>query len=123
MPNPESDDDSIPRYKRGFEWFSHLVKEDLSGKPWRRMGIFSFYDAPYAESERLYLSPKQVVLALAGEAKKQEQGLVFVVDAMEKGELTVRLTRATEGMRNGKRKKQTKKKKVSKRQTKKTKAP
>ncbi|MHA2140676.1 MAG: hypothetical protein ACXADC_08405 [Candidatus Thorarchaeota archaeon] len=87
MPNPEIDDDSIPRYKRGFEWFSHLVKEDLSGKPWRRMGVFSFYDAPYAESDRLYLSPKQVMLAMAGEAKKKEQGLVFVVDAMEKGEM------------------------------------
>ena len=87
MPTPEPDDDTIPRYKRGFEWFSHLVKEDLSGKPWRRMGVFSFYDAPYAESDRLYLSPKQVLLALAGEAKKKEQGLVFVVDAMEKGEM------------------------------------
>jgi hypothetical protein len=87
MPTPETDDDSIPRYKRGFEWFSHLVKEDLSGKPWRRMGLFSFFDAPYAESDRLYLSPKQVMLALAGEAKKKEQGLVFVVDSMEKGEM------------------------------------
>ena len=87
MPTPETDDDNIPRYKRGFEWFSHLVKEDLSGKAWRRMGVFSFYDAPYVESDRLYLSPKQVMLALAGEAKKKEQGLVFVVDSMEKGEM------------------------------------
>jgi hypothetical protein len=87
MPTSETDDASISRYKRGFEWFSHLVKEELSGKPWRKMGVFSFFDEPYAESDRLYLSPKQVMLALAGEAKKKEEGLLFVVDAMEKGEM------------------------------------
>ncbi|NHJ12765.1 MAG: hypothetical protein EAX95_03775 [Candidatus Thorarchaeota archaeon] len=85
---PEIDNDEyIPRYKRGFEWFSHLVKNNLSGRSWKRLGIFSFYDAPYAESDRLYLSPKQVMLAMAAEAKKKEQGLVFVVDALEKGEM------------------------------------
>ncbi|MFQ5833249.1 MAG: hypothetical protein ACE5H4_11135 [Candidatus Thorarchaeota archaeon] len=87
MPNPEIDDEDISRYKRGFEWFSHLVKKDVSGEPWRRLGVMSFYDAPFAESDRLYLSPKQVMLAMAGEAKKKEQGLVFVVDALEKGEM------------------------------------
>ncbi len=81
------DEESVSRYKRGFEWFSHLVKERVSGKPWRRLGVMSFYDAPYVESNRLYLSPKQVMLAMAGEAKKKEQGLVFVVDALEKGEM------------------------------------
>ncbi len=85
---PEANlDENIPRYKRGFEWFSHLVKDNLSGKSWKRLGIFSFYDAPYAESERIYLSPKQVMLAMAAEAKTKERGLVFVVDALEKGEM------------------------------------
>lgn len=85
---PETDyDENIPRYKRGFEWFSHLVRNNLSERSWRRLGIFSFYDAPYAESDRLYLSPKQVMLAMAAEARKKEQGLVFVVDALEKGEM------------------------------------
>ena len=85
---PEADfDENIPRYKRGFEWFTHLVKNNLSGKSWKRLGIFSFYDAPYAESSRLYLSPKQVMLAMAAEARTKERGLVFVVDALEKGEM------------------------------------
>ncbi|MHA2379253.1 MAG: hypothetical protein ACXADO_06495 [Candidatus Thorarchaeota archaeon] len=87
MPSPEIDEESISRYKRGFEWFSHLVKEKMCGRSWRRLGVMAFYDAPYAESDRLYLSPKQVMLAMAGEAKKKEQGLVFVVDALEKGEM------------------------------------
>jgi hypothetical protein len=85
---PEADfDENVSRYKRGFEWFSHLVKNDLSGRSWKRLGIFSFYDEPYAESDRLYLSPKQVMLAMAAEARTKERGLVFVVDALEKGEM------------------------------------
>ncbi|MGY5865019.1 MAG: hypothetical protein RTV41_10470 [Candidatus Thorarchaeota archaeon] len=87
MPEFEIDEDSIPRYKRGYEWFSHLANTEMSRRPWRRMGIFSFYDAPFAESDLLYLSPKQVMLTLAKIAKTKESGLVFVVDAMEKGEM------------------------------------
>ena len=87
MPDFEIDEDSIPRYKRGYEWFSHLANTEMSRRPWRRMGIFSFYDAPFAESDLLYLSPKQVMLTLAKIAKSKESGLVFVVDAMEKGEM------------------------------------
>ncbi|MFX1485340.1 MAG: hypothetical protein ACFFCP_19375 [Promethearchaeota archaeon] len=87
MPNTEIDEDSIPRYKRGYEWFSHLANSKLSRRPWRRMGIFSFYDAPFVESDLLYLSPKQVMLTLAKLAKSKESGLVIVVDAMEKGEM------------------------------------
>ncbi|KXH76300.1 MAG: hypothetical protein AM326_07410 [Candidatus Thorarchaeota archaeon SMTZ-45] len=87
MPYSETDDESIPRYKRGYEWFSHLANAKLSRKPWRRLGFFSFYDAPYAESELLYLSPKQVMLTMAKMAKAKENGLVFVVDAMEKDEM------------------------------------
>ena len=87
MSHSEIDDDSIPRYKRGYEWFSHLANADLSKRPWRRLGIFSFYDAPFAESDLLYLSPKQVMLTMARIAKAKETGLVFVVDAMEKDEM------------------------------------
>ena len=87
MSHSEIDDESIPRYKRGYEWFSHLANADLSRKPWRRLGIFSFYDAPFAESNLLYLSPKQVMLTMARMAKAKETGLVFVVDAMEKDEM------------------------------------
>lgn len=87
MPNTEIDEESIPRYKRGYEWFSHLANSEMSRRPWRRLGIFSFYDAPFAESDLLYLSPKQVMLTLAKIAKSKESGLVFVVDAMEKGEM------------------------------------
>ncbi|MHA1771599.1 MAG: hypothetical protein ACTSYL_05310 [Candidatus Thorarchaeota archaeon] len=77
----------IPRYTRGFEWFYHLSKTQLADRPWKRLGLLSFYDAPYVESEMLYLSPKQVMLAMAKLAKKKENGLVIVVDAMEKGEM------------------------------------
>jgi len=87
MSNSEIDDDSIPRYKRGYEWFSHLANSDLSRRAWRRLGIFSFFDAPFAESDLLYLSPKQVMLTMAKMSKAKEAGLVLVVDAMEKGEM------------------------------------
>ncbi len=87
MPYSETDDDSIPRYKRGYEWFSHLANAKLSRRTWRRLGIFSFYDAPFAESDLLYLSPKQVMLTMAKMAKTKESGLVLVVDAMEKDEM------------------------------------
>ena len=87
MTYSEIDEESIPRYKRGYEWFSHLANANLSKKEWKRLGLFSFYDAPYAESDLLYLSPKQVMLTMAKIAKRKEAGLVFVVDAMEKGEM------------------------------------
>lgn len=87
MAYSDIDEDSIPRYKRGYEWFSHLANASLSKKEWRRLGLFSFYDAPYAESDLLYLSPKQVMLTMAKIAKKKESSLIFVVDAMEKGEM------------------------------------
>ncbi len=80
-------DMSIPRYKRGYEWFSYLAHEKLRDRPWKRLGIFSFYDAPYAESDLLYLSPKQVMLTMASIAKKKESGLVFVVDSLESAEM------------------------------------
>jgi hypothetical protein len=87
MAHIEPDEESIPRYKRGYEWFSHLANTSLSKKDWRRLGLISFYDAPYAESNLLYLSPKQVMLTMAKIAKKRENGLVLVVDAMEKDEM------------------------------------
>ncbi len=87
MSRTEVDDDSIPRYKRGYEWFSHLANTELSRRGWRRLGILSFYDAPFVESDLLYLSPKQVMLTMAKMAKAKETGLVFVVDAMEKDEM------------------------------------
>lgn len=87
MPHEDTDEEYIPRYKRGYEWFSHLANTELSKKPWRRLGLFTFYDAPYAESDLLYLSPKQVMLTMAKLAKKKEAGLVFVIDALEKGEM------------------------------------
>ncbi len=87
MAHSEIDEESIPRYKRGYEWFSHLANTSLLKKEWKRLGLFSFYDAPYAESDLLYLSPKQVMLTMAKIAKKKESGLVIVVDAMEKGEM------------------------------------
>jgi len=87
MVQHEPDEDSIPRYKRGYEWFSHLANSSLSKKDWRRLGLFSFYDEPYAESNLLYLSPKQVMLTMARMAKKRETALILVVDAMEKAEM------------------------------------
>jgi hypothetical protein len=87
MSYDDIDEESIPRYKRGYEWFSHLANSKLSKKDWRRLGIFSFYDAPFAESDLLYLSPKQVMLTMAKIAKKKMSGLVMVADAMEKGEM------------------------------------
>ncbi|MHA1484182.1 MAG: hypothetical protein ACTSPR_02560, partial [Candidatus Thorarchaeota archaeon] len=87
MPNPEFDDESIPRYMRGFEWFSHMTRTTMSEKPWKRLGLISFYDAPYAENERLYLSPKQVMVSMAAQAKTKDHALVFVVDSLERGEM------------------------------------
>ncbi|TFG32420.1 hypothetical protein EU527_10085 [Candidatus Thorarchaeota archaeon] len=82
-----TEEESIPRYQRGYEWFSHLAKTKLTRKPWKRLGLFSFYDAPYAESELIYLSPKQVMLTMAKIAKNKETSLILVVDAMEKEEM------------------------------------
>lgn len=82
-----TEEETIPRYQRGYEWFSYLANSKLSQKPWKRLGLFSFYDAPYAESDLIYLSPKQVILTMAKIAKKKEAGLILVVDAMEKGEM------------------------------------
>ncbi|MHA1246952.1 MAG: hypothetical protein ACTSPE_06465 [Candidatus Thorarchaeota archaeon] len=79
--------EEISRYKRGFEWFTHLAEHRLKGRPWRRLGLFSFYDAPYVDSDILYLSPKQVMLVMAKLVKKRENGLLMVVDAMEKGDM------------------------------------
>ncbi len=79
--------DAVPRYTRGFDWFYHLATTQLGERPWKRLGLLSFYDAPYVESDLLYLSPKQVMLAMAKLTKKKENGLVMVVDAMEKGEM------------------------------------
>jgi hypothetical protein len=87
MAYSEKEDESIPRYKRGYEWFSHLANASLSKVSWKRLGMFSFFDAPFAESKLLYLSPKQVMLTMAKLAKAKETGLVFVVDAMEKDEM------------------------------------
>ncbi|MHA1907635.1 MAG: hypothetical protein ACW98Y_10110 [Candidatus Thorarchaeota archaeon] len=83
----EVDEESIPRYQRGFEWFSHLINTQMSDRPWKRLGIFSFYDAPFVASKRLYLSPKQVMAILAKQSKKKEAGLVFVADALERAEM------------------------------------
>jgi hypothetical protein len=83
----EVDDENIPRYQRGFEWFSHLINTEMSDRPWKRLGIFSFYDAPFVASDRLYLSPKQVMAIMAKQAKKKEAGLVFVADALERAEM------------------------------------
>ncbi|NWF95488.1 MAG: hypothetical protein HXY34_05060 [Candidatus Thorarchaeota archaeon] len=87
MPDHTPDDENIPRYTRGFEWFTHLVRTDMRGRPWRKLGLFSYYDAPYVESERLYLSPKQAMLAMAADVKSQGRNVVMVVDAMEKAEM------------------------------------
>ncbi len=81
------DEENIPRYQRGFEWFSNLATTNMDNKPWKRLGIFSFYDAPYAASDLLYLSPKQVMAIMAKQAKKNETGLVFVADALERAEM------------------------------------
>jgi len=87
MEHSKIDEESIPRYQRGYEWFSHLANSELSQRPWKRLGLFSFYDAPYVDSDLLYLSPKQVILTMAKIAKKRETSLVIVVDAMEKEEM------------------------------------
>jgi hypothetical protein len=80
-------EENISRYQRGFEWFSHLVTSKMDNRPWRRLGIFSFYDAPFAASDLLYLSPKQVMAIMAKDAKTPGRGLVFVADALERAEM------------------------------------
>ncbi|MHA1637064.1 MAG: hypothetical protein ACTSUB_03520, partial [Candidatus Thorarchaeota archaeon] len=83
----EVDEENIPRYQRGFEWFSDLAGSKMSDTSWRRLGIFSFYDAPFAASKRLYLSPKQTMAIIAKQVKKKETSLVFVADALERAEM------------------------------------
>ncbi|MCK5239402.1 MAG: hypothetical protein KAR33_07645 [Candidatus Thorarchaeota archaeon] len=92
----EFDEENIPRYQRGFEWFSHLINTDMADRPWKRLGIFSFYDAPFVASDRLYLSPKQVMAIMAKQAKKKEAGLVFVADALERAEMGLSTTQGFE---------------------------
>ncbi len=75
------------RYVRGFEWFLHLAEHHLTRRRWRRLGFLSFYDAPYIDSDALYLSPKQTMLVMAKLAKKSDNALIIVADALEKGEM------------------------------------
>ncbi len=87
MTESMTDEQNISRYTRGFEWFLNVVRTKMSGRPWRRLGIFAYYDAPYIESDLLYLSPKQVMLAMASEIKQRDAAIVMVVDALERGEM------------------------------------
>ncbi len=57
----------------------------MSNRPWRKLGLFSYYDAPYFDSESLYLLPKQVMVAMAKEAAGEDRTVVFVMDALEQG--------------------------------------
>jgi hypothetical protein len=81
------EEENVPRYQRGVEWFSHLVNTSLVNRPWSRLGLFSFYDAPYAASNLLYLSPKQVMTIMAKQAVGKDKTLVFVADALERAEM------------------------------------
>ncbi len=83
----QPEDENIPRYQRGVEWFQYIVDKQMANRPWQRLGIISFYDAPFVASEKLYLSPKQVMVVMARQAKTKDTGLVFVADALEKAEM------------------------------------
>ncbi|MEM2143319.1 MAG: hypothetical protein QXQ81_08690 [Candidatus Thorarchaeota archaeon] len=87
MSGPIQDDEYVPRYRRGFEWFAHIARTEMANRPWRRLGIFSFHDSPYVESDTLYLSPKQVLLAMAAISRSPDTAIVMVVDAMEREEM------------------------------------
>ncbi|RDE15512.1 MAG: hypothetical protein C4K49_06090 [Candidatus Thorarchaeota archaeon] len=75
------------RYTQSYDLFLRLADKVMSNRPWRKLGLFSYYDAPYFDSESVFLSPKQVMVAMAKEAAREDKTVVFVMDALEEGSM------------------------------------
>ncbi len=87
MSKTVTDEQNISRYRRGFDWFLNVVRNNMRGRPWRRLGIFQYADTPYIDNSLLYLSPKQVLLAMASEVKREDTSIVMILDALHAGEM------------------------------------
>ncbi|MGY5876818.1 MAG: hypothetical protein RTU30_13800 [Candidatus Thorarchaeota archaeon] len=79
-------DGNVSRYMRGFKEFSKIVNSKISDD-WNRLGIFTFYDSPYSDNDELYLCQKQAIISFAEQAKKRNQAVVLLIDALEGGPL------------------------------------
>jgi hypothetical protein len=58
-----------------------MIHSKIVKIPWRHLGVFSFYDAPYIDNDKLYLSSREVLLAIAAEFKNQQNSAIFYIDA------------------------------------------
>ncbi|MBD3159066.1 MAG: hypothetical protein GF309_09785 [Candidatus Lokiarchaeota archaeon] len=76
-------------YQRGYEWFSSTIKQKLDNQPWRRLGIFSYYETPFLDVDNLHLSPEQTMLAMAKHGCESEGATVFILDITSERETTV----------------------------------
>jgi len=85
MQTRKDDKEPNSRYRQSYDLFARLTSNVMSSRPWRKLGLFSYYDAPYFDSESVYLSPKQVMVAMAKEAAREDKTVVFVMDALEEG--------------------------------------
>jgi hypothetical protein len=74
-------------YEKGYKEFYKMIHSKLIKTPWRHFGVFSFYNAPYLDSEKIYLSDKQVLLAVASEIKTKQNSLIFLLDATDNSEI------------------------------------
>ncbi|MGY5852695.1 MAG: hypothetical protein RTU92_03930, partial [Candidatus Thorarchaeota archaeon] len=79
-------DGNVSRYVRAFKEFSNIVNSKLNDE-WSRLGLFSFYDAPYSDNDEWYLCQKQAIVSIAEQAKKRNKSVVLLIDALEGGPL------------------------------------
>lgn len=73
-------------YEQGYKQFHKMIHSKFIKIPWRHLGVFSFFNAPLLESTKMYLSEKEVLLAIASEIKTHQNSLVFIIDATDDSE-------------------------------------
>ncbi|MFO7836271.1 MAG: hypothetical protein R6V83_06435 [Candidatus Thorarchaeota archaeon] len=76
-------------YQRGYEWFSNTIRKGLDNRSWKRLGIFSYYEAPFLDTPDLHLSPEQTMLAMAKYRSESEGATVFILDITSERETTI----------------------------------
>ena len=73
--------------EHGYKQFYKMIHSKFIKTPWRHLGVFSFYNAPYLDSEKIYLSDKEALLAIASEIKTEYNSLIFIIDATDNSEI------------------------------------
>jgi len=89
MSEENSENGQSRAYQRGYEWFSSTVKQKLNNRFWKRLGIFSYYETPFLDTDDLHLSPEQTMLAMAKHGCESEGATVFILDITSERETTV----------------------------------